>query len=89
MSTIESWEPKHLTGDDHVELRVHNDGYVMWHRVGCNFGAKHGALEVTTTEPLEHALFRAALEVTRQSGEERQMLFCGACLVHQPREITA
>lgn len=79
------WEPKRLSGDDTVEVRVHSDGAVMWHRQGCPLGAKDGALQVSIAPGVPYSAFLEAFH-REQPHEERGVLFCGACLIYEPHE---
>jgi hypothetical protein len=86
MSTdLSAWEAKSLTGDDTVEVRVHEDGAVMWHREGCGFGGKDGALSIGTVSGIPYTAFVAAWGRER-SHAEHGILFCGACLIYKPHE---
>ena len=79
------WEPKRLTSEDSVEVRVHEDGAVMWHREACTFGGRDGALSIGTVSGLPYTAFLAAFR-REQPHEERGVLFCGACLVYKPAD---
>ena len=76
------WRQKELTGDDTVEVRVHSDGAVMWHRKGCEFGGREGALALGTVTDVPYSAFQAAFEL-EQTHQARSVLFCGGCLVYQ------
>lgn len=82
-SNLLLWEPKHLTGDDSVEVRVHSDGAVMWHRHGCPLGGKEGALAVGIASDLPYSAFIESFRREQPHGE-RGVLFCGGCLIYQP-----
>lgn len=79
-----TWAPKQLHGDTTCAVRVHSDGYVMWHRVGCDFGGKEHGLSLGEVGGLPYETFLAALD--REGTEDgRTVLFCGACLVYEPK----
>lgn len=82
---LSTWEPKQLTGDTTVELRVHDDGCVMWHREGCALGAKEGALAIGVVKGIPYSAFRLSFE-REHPHAERGVLFCGGCLIFEPAE---
>lgn len=87
-SNIAGWEPKLLRGIDTCELRVHRDGYVMWHREGgsdfsgCALGGQEGGLQVGLVSGLPYSAFMTSLSAEKDRNlSDRRVLFCGGCLV--------
>ena len=79
-----TWDRKQLKGDTTCAVRVHSDGYVMWHRVGWDFGGKEHGLSLGEVGGLHYQTFLAALDREGTEGG-RTVLFCGACLVYEPK----
>lgn len=87
---IRDWEPNAVIAT--CQLRVHSDGYVMWHRHpmpeggDCPLGSHYGGHQVAEVDNLPHDSFLQSLadqqgRADRQGSDEgRRVLFC-SCLV--------
>jgi hypothetical protein len=89
---ISEWQAKSVPQAARLTLRVHSDGYVMWHREGCAFGVHEGGLQVGRVDNIPYETFLSSLAAEQAADaadpnyrDQRRVLFCGGCLVFLPR----